>query len=119
MNMSTTVSKIAEVAHMTNRAYCESIGDFSQPSWGNAPDWQKDSAVKGVQFHLDNPDAGPSASHESWLREKEADGWKCGDIKDADKKEHPCFVPYDKLPVSQQVKDSLFTSVVRSMKVLL
>ncbi len=43
------VDKIAEVGHETNRAYCETIGDFSQPSWGNAPDWQKDSAIGGVE----------------------------------------------------------------------
>lgn len=114
-----TVLKIAEVAHTTNRAYCESIGDFTQPLWDDAPGWQRESAINGVKFHLDHPDAGPAASHESWLAEKEADGWKYGTTKDPEKKEHPCFVPYDELPAEQKVKDSLFIGVVRAMKVLL
>ena len=113
------VDRIAEVAHETNRAYCETIGDFSQPSWHNAPDWQQKSAISGVEFHLVNPDAGCSASHESWLKEKQDDGWKYGEVKDLSKKEHPCFVPYRELPEEQKVKDALFVGVVRAMKILL
>ncbi len=113
-----TIEKIAEVAHETNRAYCFSIGDNSQMEWKDAPDWQKQSAIKGVLFHIDNPDAGCAASHESWLKEKEANGWKYGEVKDVDKKEHPCFVSYEELPKEQQIKDALFVGVVRAMKIL-
>lgn len=114
-----TVEQIARVTHETNKAYCVTIGDDSQPSWEDAPDWQKTSAINGVKFHLDNRDAGCSASHESWLEEKSATGWKYGEVKDPEKKEHPCFVPYDQLPAEQKVKDALFVGVVRAMKVLL
>ena len=113
------IKQVAEVAHETNRAYCETIGDFTQPKWGNAPGWQKKSAINGVQFHIANPNAGCAASHESWLKEKEMDGWKYGEVKDPDKKEHPCFVPYENLPSEQKVKDALFVGVVRAMKILL
>ena len=114
-----TVENIAEVAHETNKVYCETIGDFSQPSWHNAPDWQKQSIINGVGFHINNPEACCSASHESWLKEKEEAGWKYGEVKDPDKKEHPCFVSYEELPEQQKVKDALFVGVVRAMKVLI
>jgi len=107
---------VAKVAHEINKAFCHSINDHSQPTWKDAPQWQKDSAIAGVQFHLDNPDASPSASHESWLKQKEADGWKYGEVKDAEKKEHPCFVPYENLPVEQRCKDYLFKQVIHSLK---
>lgn len=110
------VQDIAQVAHELNKAYCESIGDTSQPSWDEAPDWQKKSAITGVQFHLNNPDASPSHSHDSWLKEKEADGWKYGEVKDPEKKEHPCFVPYEQLPIEQQAKDYIFRQAVHSLK---
>lgn len=106
---------IARACHETNRAYCASIGDHSQPAWGRAPDWQRDSAFAGVRFTLANPDAKPSDSHDSWLAEKERDGWKYGPVKDPSKKEHPCFVPYDDLPVEQRTKDYLFQAVVRAL----
>lgn len=110
------LDNIAQVAHEINKAFCASVGDLSQPEWSEAPDWQKESAIKGVQFHLDNPNASPSASHDSWLKQKEQEGWKYGEVKDAEKKEHPCFVPYDQLPVEQQSKDFLFKQVIHSLK---
>lgn len=106
---------IARVCHEVNRAYCEALEDMSQPAWEDAPDWQRKSAMEGVEFILANPSASPWASHERWLVEKAAAGWKFGPVKDPEKKEHPCFVRYDKLPVEQRVKDCLFGAVVRSM----
>ena len=102
------------LCHNANRAYCEAIGDDSQVLWGQAPQWQKDSAIAGVRYHLDNPQSTPSDSHASWFAEKEKDGWSYGPVKDVDKKEHPCFVPYDELPVEQKAKDYIFTSIVKS-----
>lgn len=111
-----TNEQIAKVSHNINRAYCQSIGDDSQPTWEDAAEWQKKSAILGVQFHKDNPDASPSASHEAWLEEKRKDGWKYGPVKDPVKKEHPCFLPYDGLPVRQKSKDYLFREVVHQLK---
>lgn len=106
---------IAKICHETNRAYCAALGDFSQKPWEEAPEWQRESAIKGVKFHALNPEAGASASHESWLEEKRATGWKYGPVKDAEKKEHPCFVPFDELPREQQMKDVLFSGIVKKL----
>jgi hypothetical protein len=113
--MTLTAIEIARVCHEVNRAYCASIGDHSQPAWEAAPDWQQKSAITGVEFTLANPDAKPSASHESWLAEKMRDGWKYGPVKDPVKKQHPCFVPYGELPPEQKSKDYLFQAVVRAL----
>jgi len=109
------VEDIARIAHEANRAYCVGIGDDSQLPWDDAPDWQRESAIKGVVFTVSHPDAPPSGSHDSWLAEKAATGWTYGALKDAVKKEHPCFVPYDHLPQEQRLKDSLFQAVVRAI----
>lgn len=110
--------QIARIAHEVNRAYCQSIGDDSQPSWDDAPEWQKESALKGVELHLSNPGATPEQSHESWLAQKEADGWKYGPVKNPETKEHPCFLPYAELPAEQKAKDYLFRQVVHSLAAL-
>jgi len=109
------VSKIAPIVHNVNRAYCQALGDSSQPTWHEAPQWQKDSAIKGVVFHIDNPGASPADSHNSWLDQKAEDGWKYGPVKDPEKKEHPCFVPYEKLPKEQQAKDFIFREIVHAV----
>lgn len=106
---------IARACHEINRIYCESIGDYSQPPWEDAPEWQQESALKGVFLHLEG-DHGPEASHESWAKEKMENGWTYGPVKDPDAKEHPCLVPFGDLPLHQQRKDILFMSVVGLLK---
>jgi hypothetical protein len=106
---------IAMVCHEANRAYCATLGDASQVPWDEAPAWQRESAIKGVEFNLANPDAPASASHDSWLREKAAAGWKYGPVKDPENLEHPCFVPYGELPLEQRRKDHLFKAIVRAL----
>lgn len=108
--------KIARVAHEVNRSYCQALGDNSQLSWEEAPDWQKKSAVLGVEFHLANPGAGPDRSHNEWLKEKREDGWKYGPVKNTETKEHPCFLPYEELPTEQKAKDFIFRGVVEALK---
>lgn len=110
------IYSIARVAHEINRAYCSAIGDDSQPAWKDAPKWQVDSAVNGVIFHINNPNATPENSHESWMREKTADGWKWGPVKDPEKKEHPCFTEYNNLPLEQRVKDYLFRATIHTLR---
>lgn len=102
----------ARAAHEANRAWCLAIGDTSQQSWETAPAWQVDSAVKGVQGVMAGN--GPEQSHESWLKEKEENGWVYGPVKDPEAKTHPCFVPYADLPPEQRAKDHIFVGVVRA-----
>lgn len=102
----------ARASHRANKSYCEGIGDDSQPSWADAPDWQRESAIAGVEFHIANPDADDAASHGSWLAQKEADGWSYGEVKDTEAKTHPCMVEYEDLPPEQQAKDALFRETV-------
>lgn len=106
------IAIIAETCHEVNRNYCRSIGDDSQVSWDEAPTWQQASVLLGVEFHIANPDAGPAASHESWLAEKTATGWCYGKQKDEVLKTHPCYVPYEELPTEQKSKDYIFCSIV-------
>ncbi len=103
---------IASVVHEANRAYCLALGDTSQLPWTAAPEWQRESAMKGVEGILEGRITRPEQSHESWLEEKQRTGWTYGPVKDADKKEHPCFVPYAELPAEQRLKDALFFAIV-------
>jgi hypothetical protein len=107
-----TPEQIARVAHEVNRAYCQALGDNSQAAWEEAPQWQRDSALLGVKLHIENPDAGPQASHESWMAQKVAEGWVYGPEKRPDLKQHHCIVPFDQLPREQQAKDFIFRGVV-------
>lgn len=110
------VASIARVCHEANRAYCITQGDHSQPRWDEAPDWQRNSAVDGVEAILEGRVRSAEDSHINWLRDKFAAGWVYGPVKDPEKKEHPCCVTYDQLPVEQRRKDALFFAIVTALK---
>lgn len=111
-----TVEEIAQVCHEINMAYCDALGDTSQVPWDKAEDWQKESSITGVKYLLSTPYAQADALHKSWLSEKAMAGWVYGPVKDAEKKTHPCIVPFEELPVEQQAKDHLFRQTVLSLK---
>jgi hypothetical protein len=104
------IHNIAYVCHAANTAWCN-VNNDPVLSW----DQCKGSAIKGVEFLLANPGALASAQHNAWMADKTADGWKFGLVKDAEKKEHPCLVPFDQLPDWQQAKDRLFQSIVHAL----
>lgn len=114
--MRLTIEEIATVCHNVNKAYCLAIGDFSQVEWDLAPEWQRQSAINGVKAHIDSGlTMKPEDSHISWMKEKVDSGWVYGEIKDVEKKTHPCILPYDQLPQSQKIKDYLFREVVHTL----
>ena len=106
------ILQVARVCHETNAAFCRTIGDNTQKSWDEAEEWQRSSAIRGVQFSIETPDAPASAQHDAWLEDKKRDGWVYGVEKNSVLKTHPCCVPYEKLPVEQRLKDYLFKAVV-------
>lgn len=114
--MENKIEFIAKACHEANRVWCQANGDDTQKHWNEAVQWQRDSAIKGVQFRVDNPDAGHDAQHNSWMEEKVNDGWVYGNEKNAEKKTHPCIVPFEELSPFQQKKDALFCAIVDALK---
>lgn len=113
-----TVEQIAEICHEANRLYCQSLGDWSQPSWGAAPAWQRLSATNGVDYALLHAGVTPEQMHDEWSRQKKRDGWVYGVEKDPVAKTHPCLVPFGELPLEQRRKDYLFRSIVGALSVV-
>jgi hypothetical protein len=103
----------AMAAHEMNRVYCRALGDLSQEPWDSAPEWQRKSALEGVDGVFAG--AGSEKSHEVWCAAKIADGWVLGPVKDAEKKTHHCLVPYAELPPAQRQKDHVFVATVHTM----
>lgn len=109
------ILKAAVAGHEANRILCLSLGDTSVPDWRSAPSSQQASIISGVKVISESPWTTPAQQHAGWLSFKEKDGWKYGPAKDTEKKEHPCFVPYEQLPENQKLKDHLFGLVVRAV----
>lgn len=116
--MKMTVENVAQLCHEANRAYCAAMGDLSHLPWDQAPEWQRDSAMKGVQAHYSSGGMTPEESHGAWLIEKQRTGWVYGMVKNPEKKEHPCMVPYVDLPVEQRAKDFIFGAITKTCRAI-
>ncbi|UQS94745.1 hypothetical protein SEA_ZEINA_73 [Arthrobacter phage Zeina] len=113
--MENEIELIARVVHQANRVLQLHAGEENlSPKWDEAPEWQTESCIEGVQHAL----AGvtPITLHELWSDKKRADGWVYGEVKDEVKKTHPCLVPYLRLPESQKIKDLMFLEIVRAFR---
>lgn len=110
------LERIARVCHEANRSVCLAFNDTTQLSWQDAPAWQRESAIAGVAFKLNNPDATPADQHQNWVNDKVAQGWVFGEVKDPVAQTHPCIVPYEELPEFQKKKDQVFQAVVEMLK---
>jgi hypothetical protein len=106
---------IAQVCHEANRVLQLANHD-ENPSypWHLASEAQKKSAIEGVKVALEGATA--EELHESWARQKLADGWVYGQFKDEGIKTHPCLVPYSELPEEQRIKDHMFRAIVKAFK---
>ena len=110
-----TYEEIARIAHYANKAYCESLEDWSQPEWYDLSDEAQESVIKGTQFASLYPQASCEALHEEGRSNKFSDGWVYGLEKSDSLKVHPCLLPFESLPPEQKVKDELFKAVVQAL----
>ena len=103
----------AQIAHEANRALSLQNGDASQPTWADAPDHVKVSAINGVTAIVNDPAMSPADSHANWVAHKTKEGWTYGPSRDEEKKTHPYLVPYNELPEAARMKDIVFGAAAR------
>lgn len=104
------INDIASICHEANTALCVVNGDPALPHWENLDPNYQESSRQGVAAALNG--AGPRELHESWMKERTAQGWVFGEVLDRTAKVHPCLVDYDLLPPKQRLKDALFGAIV-------
>lgn len=111
-----TKDEVMVICHNVMRNYNLLLGDDSIPPWDEAPEWMIDATKESVELILNNEDPPPSILHDHWMNFKLSDGWVWGTVKDADKKTHPCLVPFDQLSVEDRMKDVVFCAVVQALR---
>lgn len=108
---------IAKIAYEVNRAYSRAMGTY-EPPWESLGELVKGAILDGVQWTLNNPEAGPDAQHEAWLANKRRAGWTWGQSKSLHNKTSPDLLEYDKLSLATRAKDHIFQAVVRNLSTL-
>lgn len=93
---------IAKVRHIAWVSYQIAAG---QPYNLEINDDQMTSLLDGIEYIDEHREATPETNHENWMRMKERQGWKYGEVKDFESKTHSDLVPYDQLPEIEKRKD--------------
>lgn len=55
--------------------------------------------------------------HENWSKDRIAEGWTYGEVKDGEKKTTPCLLPYAELPESEKAYDR--NSALETLKLII
>ena len=97
-------SRLVLSIHEANKEIQQQTGEFIP----ELNEHLTQAILDGVYYVLDNPNCTPEQQHNNWCYFKQQDGWRYGPVKDFERKEHPCLVPYNELPEIQQRKDSVF-----------
>jgi len=109
--------EIAAVCHEANRELTRILKDVPlQAHWDECSEDMKASALVGVEWRINNPDAPASASHEVWMLERLSKGWVLGPERSNEKKTHPALIPYAQLPPGVQLKDKVFVSIILALR---
>lgn len=104
---------IAEIAHEARRAYCN-IGLAEEVvSWNGLPLAEQQDVIELLKFCVENAgqQLNPEALHTHWMGMKLRQGWKYGELTDAEHKEHALLLPYSELSEENRLKMALFLHV--------
>ena len=107
---------IAAVCHEANRVLTAHAGDVPvQVSWDEYPAELKESALNGIKFLIEHPEATPEQQHENWCKHKTAQGWTQNGIYSAESKTHPHLKAYGALAPEVRLKDKMFRAIVTTL----
>lgn len=110
------VEVAARAAHEAIRTLQIQNGEPNVASpWETVGQDIKDSCFIGIERVINNPNISNEELHDSWIKTKERQGWKYGEVRSEADKLHPCMVPYEELPAFQRLKDAMFRNVVKAV----
>lgn len=108
-----STSEIAAAVHEAVRVIQKAVGEEVAPHWEYAPEWMRESMKLGVIAAARGTT--PQAAHVAWARQRLADGWRYGPVKDIEAKVSTNLVPYDELDDAQKAKDHVLVAIVEAM----
>ena len=105
-----------ETIHDVNNAIRVHFGEKADPPLNELSKEVLVGKLNGIKKVIENPGITPEMMHKEWMDSHIKDGWVYGEVKDFEKKTHPCLIPYEELPENQRLKDRIFVALVNSMK---
>lgn len=108
------IEDLAKAVVQINADYCAALGE--QPVyWEQTEPDVRVSILRGIASALRfNPT--PEQNHQNFIDDRTRDGWTYGPEKNVELKQHPDLIPWEHLPADQKIKNTLFLSIINTLK---
>lgn len=103
---------LAQQAYEVLRAFNMAVHLEPKVAWDEATPETRANMLAAVRWQRENDEAPVSASHDSWVSQKMAEGWKYGPVTDNARKESPKLLPFDQLAPQFRAQDFIFRAIV-------
>ena len=102
----TSWERLPESLRESNRAFADRIAEkLDAARCMLVPEPFASADDNGFAFTADEVEDLAQSEHRHWCADLERDGWRLGEVKDAERKRHPLLVPWHELPESEREKD--------------
>lgn len=108
------IHEIGRVAHEAMCGVRMGFGRGDCPPWSDTSPAERSQAAHMVVTIMRRPNLDSAALHQDYVNDMIAKGWSLGEL-DVEAKRSPLLVPFDQLPVEQQVEDQVFRAVVMAL----
>lgn len=102
---------LAKICHEAQRAFCQTMGDFSHPNWDLTSPWYQKVMVECVTFVF-NKVSDVNQLHIFWSSQMTALGWSYGLVFNEKEKEHPNLKNFNDISFEEQIKYAIFMANV-------
>lgn len=104
----------AEKVHQDYIQTCEKI--VNEYAYEILTETAKIFLIDKAYHYLTHPNDTPESLHETWLINRQAEGWTYGQDKNHDDLTHPHLVEYNDLPIDIREDNIRFHSIVQKYK---
>lgn len=104
---------LAMQAHETGRAVYSGFSLMSLPAWTELEDDDRKMQIAITKEAIKNRKIDGTAYHKLWSEALSAMGWVIGPAPDAETKQHPGLVSYDKLPAHERQRCAVQSHLIR------
>ena len=109
--------EVAKECHIANNNLMVANSEIPNPvDWNDLDTHTKHMNIESVKKIYDNPNITAKDIHDEWMKNKIKDGWKYGDVKDANLKTHHLIIDFDQMNDIDKMKDQIFIDVVNNRR---
>lgn len=107
------ISRLAQAVSEANSVYRQYATNEPGRPWMTMTNDEQRELVLAVGRTLELRTDTPEACHVEWMKVREAEGWKYGEVLNPEAKESPYMMPWDQLIPEGKAKAELYLAILK------